>query len=153
MKKNGFTLIEILVTITIIAVLLAVAMVSYTSINKRSRDARRRSDVEQLRSALEMYRADNGNYPNTGAEYLRATDTSLSTLLTTYLSPMPVDPIQSSGSDGNSYWYKPISCATNCYGYCILSYLEQETSAVANSNCTSGTALPTGRFDSYAANP
>ena len=55
MKKinyQGFTLIEVLVAATILAVLAAGAIVSYTSVNQKSRDSRRMSDVEQVRSYL-----------------------------------------------------------------------------------------------------
>ena len=65
--RRGFTLIEVLVAVTIIAILTSIGVVSYSSVNKRSRDAKRKGDVEQLRSALEMYRADNSYYPNTGS--------------------------------------------------------------------------------------
>jgi len=70
-KVFGFTLIEVLVTATIIAVLTAAAAVSYSSVNKRSRDARRKSDIEQLRAALEQSRSDNGYYVmNYSSEHL-----------------------------------------------------------------------------------
>lgn len=155
--KKGFTLIEILVTVTIIAVLLAVAAVSYRSINQRSRDARRRSDVEQLRSSLEMYRTDNGSYPSgIGWEgtWVGTDNSDLATLLESYLSPLPVDP--TGGVDGY-YFYTPRNCSgspSKCFGYCILSYMEQDGSAV--SQCASGypsVSAVTGRTESLVKNP
>lgn len=67
MKKSGFTLIELLIVMTIIAVLAGLALVSYQGARKSARDGTRKADLEQLRSALEMYRADNPTigYPNT----------------------------------------------------------------------------------------
>ncbi len=63
--KSGFTFIEILVVTTIIAVLTAIGMVSYAQTNKNARDKKRQADIEQIRTALEMYRADSptGVYP------------------------------------------------------------------------------------------
>jgi len=60
---TGFTLIEILVVTTIIAILAAIGIVSYSQTNKNARDKKRQADIEQIRSALEMYRADEGVYP------------------------------------------------------------------------------------------
>lgn len=63
MRKNGFTLIEILTTMTIIAVLAGLALVSLQGARKSARDGKRKADLEQIRSALEMCRADAGGYP------------------------------------------------------------------------------------------
>jgi len=63
MKRTGFTLIELLVAMTIVAILMGIALVSFQGARKSSRDGKRKADLEQVRSALEMYRADNGGYP------------------------------------------------------------------------------------------
>lgn len=63
MKEKGFTLIELLVVMTIIAVLLGLAMVSYQGTKKTARDGKRKVDLEEVRSALEMCRTDTGSYP------------------------------------------------------------------------------------------
>jgi len=62
-NKKGFTLVELLVVMTIIMVLTVVGMINYGNANKKSRDAKRKSDLESVRVALEMYRQDNGSYP------------------------------------------------------------------------------------------
>ena len=62
-NKKGFTLIELLVVMTIIMVITIVGMVNYGNANKKSRDAKRKSDLESVRVSLEMYRQDNGTYP------------------------------------------------------------------------------------------
>lgn len=64
MIKKGFTLIELLVVATIIATLIGVASVSFIRATKASRDTRRKTDLEQIRQALETYRSENGSYPN-----------------------------------------------------------------------------------------
>lgn len=65
MKKNGFTFVELLVVITIIAVIFSAGVVSYTQISKNSRNARRSADLEAIRQALEMCRSIDGLYPDT----------------------------------------------------------------------------------------
>ncbi|MGB9911058.1 MAG: prepilin-type N-terminal cleavage/methylation domain-containing protein [Microgenomates group bacterium] len=64
MKKKGFTLIELLVSLSIIAILIGLALVSYQGAQRSSRDGRRKADLEQIRSALEMCRTDTGSYPS-----------------------------------------------------------------------------------------
>jgi len=65
MKKNfGFTLIEILVVVSIIGVLASLAMVSYSGAQKQTRDSQRKSDLNQYRNALEAFSiAYNDKYP------------------------------------------------------------------------------------------
>ena len=62
-KINGFTLIELLVSMTIVAVLVGISLVSYQGARKSGRDGKRKADLEQIRSALEMCRSDSGSYP------------------------------------------------------------------------------------------
>lgn len=60
---RGFTMIELLVAATILAVLSAIGLVSFQSANIRARDGKRKADLEQARSGLELYRSDIGYYP------------------------------------------------------------------------------------------
>lgn len=90
--KKSFTLIEILVVSTIIGLLSAAAFVSFTQFSKQSRDARRKTDIEQVRAALEMYRSNNNTYP---------ANLSVLTSGVIYLQSVPVDPQSSS----YSYYY------------------------------------------------
>jgi len=62
-QEKGFTLIELLVAMTIIAILAGLALVSYQGARKSARDGKRKSDLEQIRSGLEMCRNDLGEYP------------------------------------------------------------------------------------------
>jgi len=62
-SQTGFTLIELLVVVAIIAVLTTIGILSYTQANKKARDGKRQADMEQIRSALVLYRTDNGTYP------------------------------------------------------------------------------------------
>lgn len=125
-RKIGFTLIEILVVISIIAVIISIAIVSYTTINKQSRDAKRKSDLEQVRSALEMFRSDIGYYPSVGsgswtnASGLNTGDSGTG-LVSTYISAVPADPKSS-----QSYFYTvtPPAPGGNYYNYCLCAQLE-----------------------------
>jgi general secretion pathway protein G len=123
MKKNGFTLLEVLVSATIVAVLTVIGVVSYSSVNKRSRDVKRKSDMEQLRSALEMYRSDNAGYPAANTVAFGNVSALEGTLVSKYTPAIPADP---QSPDANYYYV-----ATNYdlttdkyYGYCLCGKLE-----------------------------
>ena len=51
------------VAATILAVISGIALVSFSSANVRARDGKRKGDMEQARSALELYRSDIGYHP------------------------------------------------------------------------------------------
>lgn len=53
--KSGFTLIELLVVIAIIGVLASIVLASLNTARRKSRDARRISDIKQIQLALELY--------------------------------------------------------------------------------------------------
>jgi len=60
---KAFTLIELLVVISIIGVLSALLMANISGIRQRARDARRKSDLKEIKSALRLYHNDCDNYP------------------------------------------------------------------------------------------
>jgi type II secretion system protein G len=104
--SRGFTLIELLVVIAIIGILITVGSVSYTRAVKLSRDAKRKTDLEQIRQALETYRAETGSYPTAAAG-------GTGTLDPDYITLVPTAP------DGASYPYTPAAGATpKTYSLC-----------------------------------
>jgi prepilin-type N-terminal cleavage/methylation domain-containing protein len=65
-NKNsiGFTLIELLVVVAIIGMLLSVIMVSFGQARLRSRDAKRLSDIQQIKTGLDLFFTTGGGYPD-----------------------------------------------------------------------------------------
>lgn len=104
MKKiflRGFSLIELLVAVTIIAILSAVGMANFQTAAQKARDSRRQSEIEQIRSAVELYRSDEGSYPANGLLEECGKDVSLENAGgNVYLQEIPCDP-----KDGNPYLY------------------------------------------------
>lgn len=63
MKKRGFTLIEILVVIAIIASIIAIAIPNYLSARQRALDIKTKSEMAELKSAMRLYYNDFNSYP------------------------------------------------------------------------------------------
>jgi len=63
---RGFTLIEILVSISIIALLSSVILSSVSSARKNARDSKRISSIRELQTGLELYYTTHGEYPAGG---------------------------------------------------------------------------------------
>ncbi|MCX6703024.1 MAG: prepilin-type N-terminal cleavage/methylation domain-containing protein [Candidatus Wolfebacteria bacterium] len=66
-SSRGFTLIEILVVVAIIAVLASIVIVGLSGFRSRGRDARRVSDLRTVQNVLELYYAKNRTYPSLGS--------------------------------------------------------------------------------------
>lgn len=62
-KEKGFTLIEILIVVAIIAILASVVLVGLGPTQRAGRDARRLSDLHQVQNGLELYFNRCGFYP------------------------------------------------------------------------------------------
>lgn len=63
--KRGFTLIEILVVISLIGVLAGLVLVSFTGSQKQARDTARKSDLKQYQNSLEIFaNRSSGLYPS-----------------------------------------------------------------------------------------
>lgn len=63
--QRGFTLIEVMVVVVILAILAAVVVPRIMSRPEQARKVKARTDVMALDNALEMYKLDNGFYPST----------------------------------------------------------------------------------------
>ncbi|HNT30695.1 MAG TPA: type II secretion system protein, partial [bacterium] len=61
--QQGFTLIELLVVVAIIGMLSVIVMTSLSNVRKKSRDAKRKSDIQAINTAIQLYIDDNGHAP------------------------------------------------------------------------------------------
>jgi general secretion pathway protein G len=86
MKARGFTLIEVLIVITLIVILASVGMPIYTNAVRRAQEATLKENLFRMNDAIDQYYADKTKYPQ-----------SLQDLVTDgYLREIPEDPITDS---------------------------------------------------------
>ncbi len=62
-KKNGFTIVELLIVIVVIAILAAISIIAYNGIRNRADNTSVQSDLSQVRKLMEVYKIDKGSYP------------------------------------------------------------------------------------------
>ena len=63
-SQSGFTIIELFVILTVVIILLAIVVATYSGISKRERDIERKNDIELLRSVFDTYYAKYNSYPS-----------------------------------------------------------------------------------------
>ena len=81
--KRGFTLVELMVVMAIIALLLALALPRYFNHLEKSRETILKQDLVVMRDAIDKFHGDRGRYPNSLDELVSER----------YLRALPVDPI------------------------------------------------------------
>jgi prepilin-type N-terminal cleavage/methylation domain-containing protein len=104
----AFTLIELLVVISIIGILASIIFVSYTESREQTRDRVRQTTLEEMRLAIEQYRAQIGRYPEQGCgsvgvqwaggpaahtqNWIASCPDFIRGLVPDFISELPVDP-------------------------------------------------------------
>ncbi|MGI6294836.1 MAG: prepilin-type N-terminal cleavage/methylation domain-containing protein [Armatimonadota bacterium] len=67
-SKKGFTLVELLVVIVVLAVLAAIVLPKFMDSSARSKESALKSDLKLVRTAISLFQADIGKYPNSLAD-------------------------------------------------------------------------------------
>lgn len=82
-RRHGFTLLELLIVITIIGILATIAMPALKDMPRRAAEAVLKTDLRTMRDCINQYYGDKGHYPPALEELVTAG----------YLHKIPVDPI------------------------------------------------------------
>lgn len=104
LKNKGFTLVELMISMSIIAILSVVLSVSFSRAQKSGRDQRRREDLKTIQSAAEQVMMLSGSYPATAASWSVGTQV--------VLQKFPVGP----KNDSYTYFYSNngfCACSSN----------------------------------------
>lgn len=129
--KRGFTLIEILVVISILGIMAGLLLASYGNAQAKSRDSKRKTDLDTIKKALELAKQD-----TTGQYYY---PDLLSSLAPTYTKTVPLDPKTNANY---TYTPAPTSCTTACTDYTLISCLENANDTQGVTDATNCPAAP-----------
>lgn len=144
LRNRAFTLIELLIVITIIGILAVALIPRLTGGPARARDAQRMSDLQQIATALEFYADDVGGYPASSACF-----SSTGVNLSSYLTIVPSDPsglnagaVVSSGcTTGYGYIALHTVSGGNAEGYLLVADMESTTDLGTGIYYISGTSV------------
>lgn len=112
-NQSAFTLIEVLIVVTIIAFLLVIFAQNILNQLEKSRDSQRKTDLQEIKISFENYYDDTGQYPNS-IDVLKACGEAFEN----YMKEIPCDPL-----DGTPYIYDPYPDGS---AYRVLARLENE---------------------------
>ena len=80
-KRSGFTIIELMVVMAIVALGLSIVSVFLVSVKQKSRDAARVQGLQEITKAINLYYTNNGKFPVVPAETVITGSDELSNLL------------------------------------------------------------------------
>lgn len=97
LRTDGFTLIELMVVMSLIVILAGIGLTLYTNSVTRAKEATLKQDLFRMRDAIDQYYADKNRYPAT-----------LDALVTDkYLRTVPVDPFTNSAETWQTIMSEP----------------------------------------------
>ena len=111
--KKGFTLIELMVVISLISIIATFSISNYTQVQKQGRDAKRKTDLNQVKLALEFYYSVNNAYP-AQANIVWGSAWAEGTPSTSYMKQVPADP-QPISASRPQYCYSPSGTPPSSY--------------------------------------
>lgn len=112
-SEKGFTLIEMMIVVAIIAILVAVLVPNFMRARAQAQTAACEANLKEIATALELYQTDHEQYPNVpGATNATSTDANLGE----YLRQTPVDPVNPSGF----YQYQVANYSSGNASYTII---------------------------------
>lgn len=122
-RRGGFTIVELLIVIVVIAILATISIVAYTGVQQRARDTKRKDDLAKIVKAFQLWAAeDGGNFDSMSAgsggseigwfDGVYTTYPTVASVLvgSGYLSNGIVDPINRRSPAGDAYAYMITTC-------------------------------------------
>lgn len=137
--KKGFTLVELMIVVAIIAVLSVIGVTIFSGIQKDSRDARRKGDIDAIASAME-------------ANYGKTTAGQYAPLAATFFASgtIPVDPTASSANPNGTSVVPEGACPGVCR-YCVTQHatVQQTAAACSTTSTFIAAGAPSGAANAY----
>jgi len=144
--KKGFTIVELLVSISIIAILSAIVLANISDSRARARDSQRIAELAQLELALEQYwQIHDSGFPAYDSGIEIGAGGGIDDDLSSYLSDVPADPKADTGGGGDYQYY--YDSAYTCNGdpdHIALFAIKVEHEDASNLAAKCGTGSDSG---------
>lgn len=139
-NQSGFTIIELLIVIVVIGLLAGLVLTTFAGVQERARDTERRTDINAIKTHLEVYYNDNGHYPDgTVAVTCGEDDASSCEIDEVTMDGLDPEALNDpngnalniaaipAAADDNEYYYAAAGCTTGqCTSFSLGTYLEQD---------------------------
>ncbi len=122
-KSRGFTIVELLIVIVIIAILAAITIVAYNGITNRAKTSKAQSTASNIVKKFEAYNAEIGNYPANYAAF---------------------------GTDATRTYYVAPSDAVYTTAAATLASAPSDEKTIAIATCTAGIRIAYWKYDATA---
>lgn len=134
-RERGFTIVELLIVIVVIAILATLVITAYNGVQQRARDSKRVSDVRAIQTAAEAYQSEKGIYPTLAQVSATSNIVKLDSTITANMQATPAP-----DATTNRDKYQFLLCDSGV-GVKILYYQESPTAGVQTKSLgtTSGT--------------
>ncbi len=135
-RESGFTLIELMIVVAIIAILAGILIPNFVNARAQAQTSACESNIRAIATAMELYYQDNQRYPEPGAipDALNATGV-------TYLSNTPRDPADTGAVPGKYTFTAP---AGDGLGYLIVCPGTHTASTLSKLNKDDGSGASSG---------
>ncbi len=147
--KRGFTLIELMVTVAIIAILTTIVLAQFGVARSRSRDSKRVADIAQIQLAIQLYFDRCNQFPTasgTGADSIVniASNVGCPTGLSmaTFLNQLPTPPSGNFGTGYGNYRYHVHTTSGVNDNYYLMTKLENNSSSIFDNSITGSIPTP-----------
>ena len=160
-KERGFTIVELLIVIVVIAILAAITIVAYNGVQQKAKTTQAQTNAVQAQKVAEAFNADNSKYPAVTGDFRIGTTAKLPTSIILSVGPAGTPtagtpPLFASGlttSMGTTLSANPQTtiafsitgtAATPTGG--VLMYWDSSTSAISTNYIYYGAATATSAF-------
>lgn len=154
--KKAFTLVELLVVATIIAILTSITLVEFGVAKSKSRDSKRVADVAQIQLAIQLYFNRCNQYPNmSGSNGVTSVDINSSVgcptgiSMNSFLNQIPTPPSGDYGSTAYTLYRYHVHTTNGVNdNYYLMAKLENPTNNVFDNSITG--MIPAGGVNGWA---
>ena len=142
-RQRGFTLVELLIVISIIGILAGFLFVNFANVRERGRDSRRKHDLAEIKTALRLYYNDYQGYPSASGTLILGCGADSDSLVacnwgesfaigSTVYMELPIDPVN---AGQYVYQYTPVVGGEDFLLEAYLENLSDPQSTESQTKC------------------